>query len=101
MATFNWISVKDKMPEEVNVLVCGVTKTENGFETFVREGAYGDLIWAEKNLWCVEGITFYEDYSYGEFLGFVELDEGKDYIVTSWMPMPDASEEALKLVTKP
>lgn len=101
MENFNWISVKDKMPEDgVDVLVCGVTKTEDGFETFVRQGAYGDLLWTDdNNMWCVEGITYYEDYYCGEFMGFVYLNEGEDYIVTSWMPMPDASEEALKLVT--
>lgn len=111
MANFNWISVKEQMPEDdVDVLVCGVYKVMNDhYESFVRIGNYDpklECLGQERfstilvPAWDILGITYIEEYDdWGDYEGRALLQEGEDYIVTSWAPIPDASEEALKLVT--
>ena len=113
MENFKWISVKDKMPEDgVDVLVCGVFVCDGNYMPFVRVGCHEDDVYVEEYYyksyeepkeehipkWVIEDITYYI-YSDFDYIDREEYRENEDYIVTSWAPLPDASEEALKLVT--
>ncbi len=104
------------MPEDgKGVLVCGVHRDHDGnYVPFVDEGYHSPAVYVGDDYyksyeepkddpipkWVIEGISCnnWEDWNNQDW-GTDEYREGDDYIVTSWAPWPDVSEEALKLLS--
>lgn len=77
----DWISVKDRLPEENGMYICCIKAS--------KRTSYVDVIGFVRNLHEFDEIYFFEENRSGfiktdDRLGFIEIKK-----VTHWMPLPE------------